>query len=217
MAARTNLSPALSLACLALLLVTSACGQTAAHSEHEPVAYQLDVTEAPFSYRLVVDGRPVVAQRAPNEARSSLYFVTEDGVQHLAEPMSVEADERTFEGTYTTTDDRQARVRITPQPHGGVQVGVTVEPADGILRVGEVLAAGPDEHFHGLTERVTGNTDGVARDPDVPVALDRRGEVVEMWVEATISAYTPFYLSSSGYGLYVEGTWRPTPASPAAR
>ena len=37
--------------------------------------------------------------------------------------------------------------------------------------------------------------------------MNLRGQEVEMLIEPTLSLYCPFYLSSNGYGLFIEGTW----------
>ena len=36
--------------------------------------------------------------------------------------------------------------------------------------------------------------------------LDRRGERVEMWIIPSEAVYAPFYVSSRGYGMWIEGT-----------
>lgn len=171
--------------------------------------YSLDVTRAPFSYALTSADRAdaLVRQHRPDTARSALYFVTEDGTQYLTEPVSFTKRGTTLDARYRTTDGREAVVAITPQPaQGGWEVSVQFAPSEGIQRVGEVLAARSDEHFHGLTERVRGNHDDVPRDSSVAVDLDRRGHRVVMDVNGTVSLYTPFFLSSGGYGLYVDET-----------
>ena len=77
------------------------------------------------------------------------------------------------------------------------------------------LALAPGEAIWGLTERIA---DGV-RMPIEPHGalidliprevggLDRRGETISMWVVPTVAAYAPFYTSSRGYGLLVDGSW----------
>lgn len=119
---------------------------------------------------------------ASSTARSAFYFVTEEGVQYLTEPTATEFTKRgtTLDARYETTDNRLASVDIEPQAEGSWRVSVIFSSERGIQRVGEVLSARPGEHFHGLTERVRGNNDGVPRDPSVAVALDRRGERVKM-------------------------------------
>lgn len=201
-------SPVTSFFLVAGILVGLLTGTGPAVAQTSP-GYALEVTRAPFSYALTAADRDeaLVRQHRPDTARSALYFVTDEGTQYLTEPLAVSKRAQTLDARYRTTDGREATVRIEPKPaQGGWAVSVQFTPNTGINRVGEVLAARSGEHFHGLTERVRGNDDDVPRDPSLPVALDRRGHRVEMDVNGTVSLYTPFYLSSAGYGLYVDDT-----------
>ncbi len=72
----------------------------------------------------------------------------------------------------------------------------------------------PDEVIYGLSERVSpppseptapGLPPLSELQPQNAGSLNRRGEVVDMFVQPTMALYTPFYQSSNGYGLYVEG------------
>ncbi len=65
----------------------------------------------------------------------------------------------------------------------------------------------PGEAIYGLTERIVDDVKAGERIPEEVGGLDRVGEVVTMWVRPTISACAPFYISSEGYGMLVEGTW----------
>jgi alpha-D-xyloside xylohydrolase len=75
-----------------------------------------------------------------------------------------------------------------------------------------IIPLKPGEAIYGLTERTVSNVWLSERlihltRPLMPGGLDRRGEKVTMWVQATYSLYSPFYISSHGYGMYVDGTW----------
>lgn len=63
-----------------------------------------------------------------------------------------------------------------------------------------------NEAIYGLTERIVDSRLKSELWPAEVGGLDRRGERVTMWVKPTIAAYVPFYVSSRGYGLLVEGT-----------
>jgi alpha-glucosidase (family GH31 glycosyl hydrolase) len=191
--------------CRATARPPAAQGEVAAQSASD---YTLAFEKEPFSYMVRAKGDVVLRERAADTARTALFYVTEDGgAQYLTEPVLLECGERRLRATYETTDGRRARLRIEPQEHGGFQVELLLEPKVGVLRVGETLAARAGEHFQGLTERVRGADDDVPRDPDLPVELGRRGHFVKMQTKGTVSLYSPFYLSSAGYGLFVRGTW----------
>jgi len=73
-------------------------------------------------------------------------------------------------------------------------------------RVQIPLAKG--ELIYGLTERLVKDRGPSESQIKEVGGLDRRGEIVWMWHIPSISAYVPFYVSSRGYGLWVEG-WNP--------
>ena len=75
-----------------------------------------------------------------------------------------------------------------------------------VTGVATTLRAAPDEHFYGLTERIVDDRAAGEIAPRAVGALDRRGEMVSMMVTPTVGLYTPFFHSSRGYGVFVEGT-----------
>lgn len=104
-------------------------------------------------------------------------------------------------------DGRQVRVRMSMPSQGDLKVEFSADPLEGVVSFGAVLYAGQDEQFCGLMERVVDGSQGKSWEPGIAEALDLRGQKMEMLVKPTISTYCPFYLSSAGYGLFVEGTW----------
>lgn len=97
--------------------------------------------------------------------------------------------------------DRTLIVELTPDDPGTLSaLGARFESPD-------------DELFYGLTERLRDSRpvpqSGIPvddiRPPEVG-SLNRRGEMVEMFIRPTFSVYAPFYHSSRGYGLAVAGT-----------
>jgi alpha-D-xyloside xylohydrolase len=79
------------------------------------------------------------------------------------------------------------------------------DPA-GVTAWGQAIGLAPEERIYGLTERTVSDLIDSEVEPTADGTLDRRGEVVAMSIVPTISAYAPFYQSSAGYGLLVEGT-----------
>lgn len=82
-----------------------------------------------------------------------------------------------------------------------------IDPADEVQRYGAELPATAGEHFIGLMERVVDAGSMPGLEGPLDTALDLRGQKATMFVTAPVALYSPFYLSSAGYGLFVEGTW----------
>lgn len=115
------------------------------------------------------------------------------------------ADAGSVDVTIRFLTDRTIEVSIDP--------GSADAPVDAI---GVAWATPPDESFYGLTQRLR-DSPPLAPWTDVEIpydelfppeagTLDRRGEMVEMYVRPTQSLYAPFYHSSRGYGVAVDGT-----------
>ncbi len=115
--------------------------------------------------------------------------------------------------------DRASTVELRVASAGGVATVAVSFPANGIARIaltppseahataaGERLASPADESIYGLAERPVTNAI-VSELFAVPTGgLDRRGTTVSMKMEATVALFTPFFQTSRGYGVFVEGT-----------
>jgi alpha-D-xyloside xylohydrolase len=96
-------------------------------------------------------------------------------------------------------------------------IEVTLDPPvpSGVTAVSARFLSPRREAIYGLTERLRDSPALVPGVIDIPAddinptevgSLDRRGETVEMRVLPTFSLYAPFFQSSEGYGLAVDGT-----------
>jgi alpha-D-xyloside xylohydrolase len=96
---------------------------------------------------------------------------------------------------------------VTLQAHADDTMSVALAFDDAtITHWGERLSTSPDERVYGLTERIVDDFGASELTPQAVGTLNRKGERVTMYVRPTISAYAPFYQSSNGYGLLVDGT-----------
>lgn len=84
------------------------------------------------------------------------------------------------------------------------------DPATHVTGWGQHLALQQNERIYGLTERTVSDLIDSEVEPTAAGTLDRRGEVVDMSIIPTISAYVPFFQSSAGYGMLVDGTQQGT-------
>ncbi len=83
----------------------------------------------------------------------------------------------------------------------------SAKPDTGIVEWGFSLKATKDEFFTGLFERTVDGNQTESWKPGISTGMNLRGETVDMLIKPTLSLYTPFYLSSANYGLFVHGTW----------
>lgn len=68
------------------------------------------------------------------------------------------------------------------------------------------LKQGSGDYITGLMERVVDGDQKNSWKPGMTAAMNLNGQVVTMDVEMTVSIYSPFYISSAGFSLFVEGT-----------
>ena len=118
-------------------------------------------------------------------------------------------------GSHATPTELQLSI---PTTAGTATVALSF-PREGVVRValtppaeahadaaGERLASPPDERVYGLLERIVSDLGPSEYFPAEVGSLDRRGTKVTMSVIASIALYTPFFQTSRGYGVFVEGT-----------
>ncbi len=86
-------------------------------------------------------------------------------------------------------------------------IAVTLRPDSPahVTAWGDRLRSPDDELIYGLTERIVDDVLASEVFPEEVGSLDRKGEIMTMWVEPTMSGYVPFHQSSYGYGLLVDG------------
>jgi alpha-D-xyloside xylohydrolase len=134
-------------------------------------------------------------------------YVVREGKRHVATTAVARRAERTGVDVAVTFDDgTTGRVTITGETKHNVRVVLTPDDPVGVTAWGYTTATTPDEMIYGLTERIVDDY------PDSELlikevgSLNRKGEKVTMYVRPTMSGYVPFYQSSKGYGVAVDGT-----------
>lgn len=69
------------------------------------------------------------------------------------------------------------------------------------------IQASSEEYFTGIFERVVDGKQSESWKDGITTGLNLHGEIVEMHLKPTVSAYAPFYISSNNYGLLANTTW----------
>jgi len=190
-------------AALGVLLALAGC-ESAGSDQGKP-ALAVAISESPLALGFSFEETALTALADPG--RSALYLADGAARVELTGAPTRSADSGGTTLTYHTTDGREAAVRIEPVEQGAVRVRFSVDDR----RDGEVLGArfqvSADEGFYGLMERVVQGDQRNSWEPGMTEALDLRGQEVFLAVRPTVSAYSPFYVSSQGYGVYVESSW----------
>lgn len=164
---------------------------------------------APYRLEVLAGGRTILAE-------ADGVFWERDGERHR--PGRVVGERASGDGVVLeveSSEQRRATVALRFLTERTLEVTVTPPEPETVDALGERLASPADERIYGLTERLRDSPPLAPPVIEVPAddvrppeagSLDRRGEVVEMFVRPTIAIYGPFFHSSRGYGLEVDGT-----------
>lgn len=143
-----------------------------------------------------------------NQEQPALFYITESDTHYVSIPDSVVAEtQNQYEAYFQTTEGRSARIELNVEDNGVISLHFSISPDSGIVRKGIMIAAGANESFYGLMERVVDGDQNLSWQPGIQEALDLRGQKLTMLVKPTVSIYQPFYVSSDGYGVFTHGTW----------
>ncbi len=140
----------------------------------------------------VVAEEPRVLKPTPS-AGSRLAYWLDDGTVHRVTDLRAKRAVAGGTAYDVRTDEPGRTARVTVRKSSlGVRVSFEVLPAAGVAGIYEAFAARSGEHFLG-----TGQSGGY---------VDLRGQIVQLKVSYSCgsSIVTPFFLSSTGYGVHVE-------------
>jgi alpha-glucosidase (family GH31 glycosyl hydrolase) len=157
------------------------------------------VAKRPFRLTLAPSGGPDV------EEAHGLYFVSAGARVDLDALASWSLAGGTLQLTVDTAHG-PATVELSAPLEGVLRVALA-PPADAAATAaGERLASPADEAIYGLIERTVSDYRASEGFPEEIGSLDRRGTKVDMRVLFSFGLYAPFFQTSRGYGVLVDGT-----------
>ncbi|MFI5366259.1 MAG: TIM-barrel domain-containing protein [Candidatus Binatia bacterium] len=180
--------------------LTVSVNETAAAIDVRGGASHVHVNKNPFLLTLTPAGAPDVA-----EAGTGLYFVTPTQHVSLDQLETSHATPTALQMTVASAAG-DATVALSFPREGVVRVALTPPAAAHAQVGGDQLASPTDERIYGLLERTVSGIGPSEFFPQAVGSLDRRGTQVTMSVLASEALYTPFFQTSRGYGVFVEGT-----------
>ena len=137
---------------------------------------------------------------------SGLFYETADGRTEVTGPFSTKIQGNETTGQVSAPDGRIVSVFVQ-QDGPNFDVKLSAQPGDDIVKWGFAVEANPNEYFTGLMERVVDGPQQASWAPGIKEAMSLRGQKVDMILKPTTSVYAPFYISSRGYGLFVQTDW----------
>jgi alpha-D-xyloside xylohydrolase len=136
----------------------------------------------------------------------AFFFETSKGKTWLkGEPIKMVNSKDLFEAEWNL-DGRNIIINFKGTS-GKIEFSFKANPDTDILKWGISLSATNKEYFTGLFERTVDGNQKESWKKGIQQTLNIRGLEVDMLINYTLSLYDPFYISSNGYGLFINGTW----------
>ena len=145
-----------------------------------------------------------LAQGKKNVVIDGMFYETKQGRVLL--PLTELATNRRLEHQFKMPDGRTVKLSVKRDDDDYLVNLRASEDAD-ITKWGFAIRADNSEYFTGLMERVVDGRQQASWAPGIKEGMDLRGQKVDMILKPTTSVYAPFYLSSIGYAVFVQGDW----------
>ncbi len=190
----------------AFMMISIGCFMACQEEGIKTVTVTVDEAEFPILSIENPSGNPIVIQAVSSIEGSIGYSANGNTTWLKGKP-----DEQTDAAGKTTLswnlgDTGKAIVTATPSDEDldlAFQLEGNTTPDQWLFNVN----AANEEYFTGVFERVVDGKQDESWKDGIQTGMNLRGERVEMHLKPTVSAYAPFYISSSNYGLFVHGTW----------
>ncbi|HEY5443679.1 MAG TPA: hypothetical protein VIJ87_04250, partial [Pyrinomonadaceae bacterium] len=100
------------------------------------------------------------------------------------------------------------KITVSFKPQGrDFKVTLKAQPDSDITKWGLAITSSPTEYYTGLMERVVDGPQAKSWATGIQEAMNLRGQKIDMIIKPTTSIYAPYYLSSRGYAVLVNGNW----------
>ena len=154
-------------------------------------------------------GNPPIVIRSPGEGIGSIGFALDSSITWLRGNPVVHAT-LGDQGQAYIWDTASAGKIVLEIRHNKPDLHVKLFAADSSIKATRWflnIKAEEREYFTGLFERVVDGRQQDSWADSIRTAMDLRGQIVDMHLRPTVSAYAPFFLSGNNYGFFAEGTW----------
>lgn len=160
----------------------------------------------PFAVSFTHEDKVFLTLGIPGEHAFHLSGAGETRLNLVGEPEIIE------HGTgrilvYRLEDERQVRISLMPGAELSTVLRIDVDGKVRAERFSLGFTVGEEEGFYGMMERVVQGDQELSWRPGMTEALDLRGQRFEHIVRFTISVYSPFFVSSGGYGVFANTNW----------
>jgi alpha-glucosidase (family GH31 glycosyl hydrolase) len=138
---------------------------------------------------------------------SPVFFETKNEKYCLqGEPSAILKSDEVYSFEWLFKNDQRIKLNFIKQSDS-YKIELQTTGTEEITKWGLSIQASKDEYFTGLMERVIDGEQNLSWKPGIKEAMNIRGQIITTVVKPTIALYSPFYISSNNYSLFVQGTW----------
>jgi alpha-glucosidase (family GH31 glycosyl hydrolase) len=181
----------------ALVLILPACGEDEPKIEW---GVEVEIFENPPSLGFVYQEREITSLAA-------FYLTDGETRTDLTGPCDRRNGSDSILLTCELEDGRDGTIEISPAEEDAAKVVFLVRRKGDEELLGVEFGVDAGEGFYGLMERVVQGDQDASWQSGMTEALDLRGQEVFLMVRPTVSTYSPFFVSSAGYGVYAQTDW----------
>ncbi len=183
-------------------------GDALDHDAEQPVEVEIEVETLQNPFRLVFTHKGRTLLSLGGAGKGALGLLHPQGERSMLEtPVATTQDGQTTTFQFELADGRSASVTLRPRPHGAMEVAMRIDDMLPKERLLANLVVTPEEGFSGIMERVVQGAQDASWSPNTTEALNLRGQAFQLEVLPTIALYSPFFVSTAGYGIYVDSHW----------
>ncbi len=162
-----------------------------------------------FNLELTSDAlkEPVKISAANGDRFGAIFYVADSQKHYL--PNKAESHKSLSDGSeyqFKMQDGRTVTLKVNKEGDDYILTLSSDKNSD-ITRWGINIKAQKVEFFSGLYERTVDGNQKNSWKKGIKEAMDLRGQEVDMLIKPTLGIYSPFYISSHGYGFFAYGTW----------
>jgi alpha-D-xyloside xylohydrolase len=166
------------------------------------VLASVDYSDSTFSVKL-----PYAQTLKIGNSESPVFIETKSGKYCFqGTPAAILKSENVYFFNWVIDAGKEVKLTFTKNANE-YKIQVQTTGIEDITKWGFSIKASKNEYFTGMMERVVDGEQNLSWAPGIKEAMNLRGQFLTTVVKPTVSLYCPFYISSSNYSLFVEGTW----------
>lgn len=108
---------------------------------------------------------------------------------------------------YLSSENNRKGILKIENDSDRLSINFTLEKKSNSEQLGVILNTSKGEGYYGLIERVVQGDQSRSWEEGMKEGFNLRGQEVFLYIYPTLSIYSPFFVSSNKYGIYIKSNW----------